>query len=81
MKGISVIIPMYNAERFIKECLGTVSGQSCGDFEVIVVDDGSSDRGARMCREAASGDERIRLVCQENAGVSAAYPAHAGCRP
>ncbi len=72
MKGISVIIPMYNAERFIKECLGTVSGQSCGDFEVIVVDDGSSDRGARMCREAASGDERIRLVCQKNAGVSAA---------
>lgn len=72
MEKISVIIPMYNAEKYIGECLESVLGQSCGDFEVIVVDDGSRDRGADICRETAGRDGRVRLYCQENAGVSAA---------
>ena len=67
---ISVIIPLYNKEGSIAQALDSVMAQECQDFEVIVVDDGSTDGGAAVVENY--GDPRIRLVRQENAGVSAA---------
>ena len=66
----SIIIPLYNKEASIAQALDSVMAQECQDFEVIVVDDGSTDAGAAVVENY--GDPRIRLVRQENAGVSAA---------
>ena len=67
---ISIIIPLYNKEASIAQALDSVMAQECQDFEVVVVDDGSTDGGAAVVENY--GDPRIRLVRQENAGVSAA---------
>lgn len=70
MVETTVVIPAYNAERFIGDALASLTAQSAGDWECVVVDDGSSDGTAE--RAAATGDPRIRVVRQENGGVSAA---------
>jgi glycosyltransferase involved in cell wall biosynthesis len=67
---ISVVIPLYNKGRYIARALNSVLSQTLQDFEIIVVDDGSTDDGATIVREF--GDPRIRLIRQENQGVSAA---------
>jgi len=67
---ISVVIPLYNKAAYVRRALDSVLGQSFQDFEVIVVDDGSTDGGGRIIKETA--DPRVRLVSQQNAGVSAA---------
>lgn len=69
---VSVVIPAFNAERFIKRALASALGQTAGDLEAIVVDDGSRDRTAEIVRAAASSDARVLLVTQENGGVSRA---------
>ncbi|MCA9175041.1 MAG: glycosyltransferase [Planctomycetales bacterium] len=70
MPAVSVVIPLYNAERFIAETLRSVVDQTFEDWEAIVVDDGSTDDSARVARGV--GDRRIRVVQQANAGVSSA---------
>ena len=67
---VSVIIPLYNKAPHVGRALHSVSAQTFRDFEVIVVDDGSTDGGAEVVR--AHGDARVRLVSQENAGPGAA---------
>lgn len=69
---ISVIIPAYNAQPYIKRCLDSVQAQTFTDFEVIVVDDGSTDRTADICKDYEKKDGRVHLYMQENTGVSAA---------
>lgn len=69
---ISVIIPLYNASRFIAETLASVQSQTYSDWECIVVDDGSTDNSASIVKNIAVSDERIKYVYQENAGPSAA---------
>lgn len=69
---VSVIIPCYNAERYLGECLASVLAQSMGDFEVLVIDDGSTDGSLAVAREAAKTDDRVRVFHQENRGVCAA---------
>ena len=69
---LSVIVPVYNQERYLAECLDSLLGQTLGDIEVICVDDGSSDASPRMLDEAAARDARVRVVHQANAGVAAA---------
>ena len=72
MKKVSVIIPMYNSENYIGQCIRSVTDQTYRNLEIIVVDDGSTDEGARVCAELMETDARIRLCRQENRGVSAA---------
>lgn len=67
---ISVVIPLYNKERQIANTLHTVFAQTFTDYEIVIVDDGSTDRSAEIV--AAMHDKRIRLIRQKNAGVSAA---------
>ena len=71
----SVVIPAYNVEAYLDECLGSVAAQSFGDWEAIVVDDGSTDGSAALAEVWAEKDERIRVVRQENRGQSAARNA------
>lgn len=67
---ISVVIPLYNKEAIVARSIGSVLSQSFADFEVVVVDDGSTDRSAEIVR--AFDDPRVRLVSQENGGPSKA---------
>lgn len=67
---ISVVIPLYNKEHYIADTLKSVLKQTCSDFEVIVIDDGSTDHSAEIV--ATFHDERIHYIFQENQGVAAA---------
>ncbi|QOR48297.1 glycosyltransferase [Trueperella pecoris] len=72
MTFISIIIPVYNAEDFLDSCVASVKAQSWQDWEVILVDDGSSDSSPTMCDDYARDDDRIKVIHQANAGTSAA---------
>ena len=65
----SVVIPLYNKEKFIERCLNSVMGQSFKNFEVIVVDDGSTDKGAEL---VAKKYPNVKLIRKKNGGVSSA---------
>lgn len=69
---ISVIIPVYNVEKYLGECLGSVAGQTFTDYELILVDDGSTDSSPAIMQRYALSDVRIHIVSQSNKGVSAA---------
>ena len=72
MPAISVIIPLYNAEAYIKDCLDSLVAQTFSDFEVIIIDDGSTDGGARIAASFASSNNRFKLIGQPNKGPSEA---------
>lgn len=67
---ISIIIPVYNTERYLRYCIDSVVAQTYKDFEVILVDDGSTDGSGRICDEYAEKDRRIIVKHKENGGVS-----------
>ena len=66
--SVSVIIPVYNSERYLAQCLDSVLGQTLKDIEIICVDDGSADNTPKILSEYAARDERIRIITQGNAG-------------
>lgn len=70
--AVSVIVPVYNAGQFIAECVGSVTGQSFTNWELILVDDGSTDSSGDMCDTFAISDRRIRAIHTSNRGLSAA---------
>ena len=72
MPLISVIIPVYKAENYLAECINSVLRQTFDDFELILVDDGSPDNCAAICRDYLEKDSRIRFLQQENRGQAAA---------
>ncbi len=72
---VSVIVPIYNVERYLSKCIESVLAQTFRDFELILVDDGSPDRCPEICDEYAAQDSRIVVIHQANAGVSAARNA------
>lgn len=69
---ISVIIPVYNTEKYLRECLDSVLAQTFTDFEVLVINDGSTDSSGKICDEYAEKDSRIKVFHKENGGVSSA---------
>lgn len=68
----SVIVPVYNVEQYLPRCLDSILNQQFRDFEVLVVDDGSTDGSGKLCDEYAKRDNRIRVIHQENQGLSGA---------
>ena len=69
---ISVIVPVYNVENYLRECLDSIVAQTYRNIEVILVDDGSKDSSGKICDEYADKDNRIKVIHKENGGVSAA---------
>ncbi|ACY96237.1 bifunctional glycosyltransferase/CDP-glycerol:glycerophosphate glycerophosphotransferase [Thermomonospora curvata] len=65
---LSIVVPVYNVEPYLQECLESLQNQTMDDFEVIMVDDGSTDGSAAIAKEFASRDGRFRLIQQENQG-------------
>ena len=72
---VSIIIPVYNVEAYLEEALDSVINQTYNKLEILVIDDGSSDRSGIICDQYASRDERICVIHQENKGLSAARNA------
>ena len=75
MPLISVIVPIYNAEAYLSRCVDSILGQTFSDFELILVDDGSTDKSGAICDYYVSKDERVKVIHQHNSGVSAARNA------
>lgn len=69
---ISVIVPVYNAENTLRQCVDSILGQEYRDFELLLIDDGSKDNSPAICDEYAAKDSRVIVFHKENAGVSAA---------
>lgn len=76
---VSVIVPVYDVENYLARCLDSIVGQTYRNLEIILVDDGSTDRSGEICRQYAAMDSRIRLIVQENRGPSAARNAGLDC--
>lgn len=72
MTEISIIIPFYNAEKYMRRCLDSILAQTFTDFEVVCVDDGSKDKTYQILQDYAKKDNRIKAYTQENGGPSAA---------
>ncbi|MBR3602626.1 MAG: glycosyltransferase [Lachnospiraceae bacterium] len=69
---VSVVIPMYNVEKYLRECLNSVLSQTISNIEIICVDDGSSDKSVDICKEYIKKDNRVKLLTQKNSGPSKA---------
>ena len=65
---ISVIVPVYNVEKYLSKCIDSILHQTYKDFELILIDDGSTDSSYQLCLEYAKNDARIRVFHQENSG-------------
>lgn len=72
MPGISVIVPVYNAEKYLEKCVESVRNQSFQDWELLLVDDGSRDGTRAICDRCAADDDRVRVFHKKNGGVSSA---------
>ena len=75
MDKISVIIPVYNTEKFLRQCLGSIVNQTYKNLEILIVDDGSPDRSDAVYQEFALQDNRIKIIKQKNSGISVARNA------
>lgn len=75
MPEISVIVPVYKAEQYLKRCVKSILEQTYQDFELILVDDGSPDNSPSLCDEWAKNDNRIHVIHKENGGASSARNA------
>jgi len=72
MPKVSVIVPVYNTEKYLKQCIDSITSQTLGEIEIIIVDDGSKEECAVFCDELAKSDERIKVVHKKNEGLGLA---------
>ncbi|UYT84617.1 glycosyltransferase family 2 protein [Priestia megaterium] len=72
MVSVSVIMPVYNSEKYVYDAVESILKQSFEDFELIIVNDGSTDNSQQICEELAKKDSRVKLITQQNAGISEA---------
>ena len=66
---ISVIVPVYNTERYLEKCIQSILSQTFGDYEELLINDGSTDGSPQICDDFARSDSRIRVIHQDNMGV------------
>ena len=71
-KLVSIIVPVFNVEKYLRQCLDSILGQTFNQFEVIIVNDGSTDNSGVICQEYEARDNRIVYLEKENGGVSEA---------
>ena len=69
-KLISVIVPVYNVEKFLDKCISSIVNQTYKNLEIILIDDGSTDESVQICDKWQEKDNRVRLTHKENTGVS-----------
>lgn len=69
---ISIIVPVYNVEPYLRKCLDSILDQTYRDLEILIIDDGSTDGSGAICDEYAGKDDRIKVFHTENKGLSAA---------
>lgn len=69
---VSVIVPVYNVEKYLHRCIDSILTQTFTDFEVLLINDGSKDRSGEICDEYAKKDSRVKVFHKENGGVSSA---------
>lgn len=74
-KKISIIIPIYNVEKYLKRCIDSIVNQTYKNTEIILVNDGSPDNCGEICDEYAKIDSRIKVIHKENGGLSSARNA------
>ena len=67
---ISVIVPVYNVEQYLDQCIESIVNQTYRNLEIILVDDGSRDNSGKMCDKWAEKDNRIKVIHKENGGLS-----------
>lgn len=72
---VSILVPVYNSEKYLRQCLGSIVNQTYKDLQVVIVDDGSTDNSLAICMEYADRHDFIEIYHQENAGVAAARNA------
>jgi len=72
---ISVIVPIYNVEQYLHQCIDSIIGQSFNNLEIILVNDGSTDKSGDICEEYAKVDSRIKIIKKENGGLTSARRA------
>ena len=72
MAKVSIGVPIYNVAEYLPQCLDSILNQTFKDFEVILVDDGSTDNSFKICQEYVAKDSRFRLIHQENKGLAGA---------
>ena len=72
MKKVSVIVPVYNVENYLEECVNSILNQTYENLEIILVDDGSTDNCPQICDDWAKKDKRIKVIHKANGGVSSA---------
>ena len=67
---VSIIVPVYNAQEYLKRCVDSILSQDYRDFELLLMDDGSKDASGEICDAYAQQDGRVRVIHKENSGVS-----------
>lgn len=72
MPEVSIIVPIYNVEKYLRRCIDSILNQTFEDFELILIDDGSTDDSASICEEYVIKDKRVKYIYQDNRGVSEA---------
>ena len=72
---LSIIVPVYNAEKFIDRCMRSIYAQTFKDYEIILVNDGSKDNSAKICKKYAEKDDRVIFIDKENGGAGSARNA------
>lgn len=75
MPEFSVIVPVYNVEKYLKACVDSILTQTYPDFEILLVDDGSLDHSGQLCDEYAKADDRVKVIHKKNGGLSSARNA------
>lgn len=72
MTVVSIIVPIYNAEKYLNECIDSIINQSYPEIEIILINDGSTDKSDEICKRYEELDKRIKYIYKENEGVSIA---------